>query len=93
MTPAELFPQEKTGAFALLDSLIRHKVTHIFGYPGGAILPIYDELYRWEEKQLISHILTRHEQGAAHAADAYARSTGKVGVFKVGVSKTTIKLV
>lgn len=80
MTSAELFPQEKTGAFALLDSLVRHKVTHIFGYPGGAILPIYDELYRWEEKQLISHILTRHEQGAAHAADAYARSTGKVGI-------------
>nr|YP_009774009.1 acetolactatate synthetase large subunit [Caulacanthus okamurae]QIZ74626.1 acetolactatate synthetase large subunit [Caulacanthus okamurae] len=69
-----------TGAFALMDSLVRHNVSHIFGYPGGAILPIYDELYNWEKKNKIRHILTRHEQGAAHAADAYARSTGKVGV-------------
>jgi acetolactate synthase I/II/III large subunit len=69
-----------TGAYALMDSLVRHGVSHIFGYPGGAILPIYDELYSWEEKKLISHILGRHEQGSAHAADAYARSTGKVGV-------------
>nr|YP_009313987.1 Acetohydroxyacid synthetase large subunit [Hommersandiophycus borowitzkae]SCW22241.1 Acetohydroxyacid synthetase large subunit [Hommersandiophycus borowitzkae] len=70
----------KTGAFALMDSLVRHDVSHIFGYPGGAILPIYDELYEWEQLGQIQHILTRHEQGAAHAADAYARSTGKVGV-------------
>jgi acetolactate synthase I/II/III large subunit len=70
----------QTGAFALMDSLVRHKVLHIFGYPGGAILPIYDELYSWEEKGLIKHILGRHEQGSAHAADAYARSTGNVGV-------------
>lgn len=70
----------QTGAFALLDSLVRHGVLHIFGYPGGAILPIYDELYSWEEKHLIKHILGRHEQGSAHAADAYARATGKVGV-------------
>nr|YP_009314191.1 Acetohydroxyacid synthetase large subunit [Izziella formosana]SCW22445.1 Acetohydroxyacid synthetase large subunit [Izziella formosana] len=70
----------QTGAFALMDSLVKHSVTHIFGYPGGAILPIYDELYKWEEKGLIKHILSRHEQGASHAADAYARSTGKVGV-------------
>jgi acetolactate synthase I/II/III large subunit len=69
-----------TGAFALLDSLVRHGVLDIFGYPGGAILPIYDELYAWEEKKLIRHILGRHEQGSVHAADAYARSTGKVGV-------------
>ena len=69
-----------TGAFALMDSLVKHNVTHIFGYPGGAILPIYDELYKWEQKGLIQHILSRHEQGASHAADAYARSTGKVGV-------------
>nr|YP_009511747.1 acetohydroxyacid synthetase large subunit [Melanthalia intermedia]AXI97624.1 acetohydroxyacid synthetase large subunit [Melanthalia intermedia] len=72
--------KEITGSFALMDSLIINGVTHIFGYPGGAILPIYDELYRWEAKQLIKHILCRHEQGAAHAADGYARSTGKVGV-------------
>lgn len=69
-----------TGAFALMDSLINHNVTHIFGYPGGAILPIYDELYRWEEKNLVQHILTRHEQAACHAADGYARSTGKPGI-------------
>jgi acetolactate synthase I/II/III large subunit len=69
-----------TGAFALLDSLKRHGVDHIFGYPGGAILPIYDEVYRFEERGDIQHILVRHEQGAAHAADGYARATGKVGV-------------
>ncbi len=70
----------RTGAFALMDSLKRHGVEHIFGYPGGAILPIYDELYRWEARGELQHILVRHEQGAAHAADAYARATGKVGV-------------
>ncbi|WP_017721035.1 biosynthetic-type acetolactate synthase large subunit [Kamptonema formosum] len=69
-----------TGAFALIDSLKRHGVKHIFGYPGGAILPIYDELYRAEAEGGIEHILVRHEQGAAHAADGYARATGKVGV-------------
>lgn len=70
----------RTGAYALIDSLKRHGVEHIFGYPGGAILPIYDELYRWESRGEIQHILVRHEQGAAHAADGYARATGKVGV-------------
>lgn len=70
----------RTGAFALIDSLKRHGVQHIFGYPGGAILPIYDELYRAETDGGIHHILARHEQGAAHAADGYARATGKVGV-------------
>ncbi len=70
----------QTGAFALMDSLKRHGVEHIFGYPGGAILPIYDELYQWEATGEIKHILVRHEQGAAHAADAYSRATGKVGV-------------
>ncbi|WP_204152974.1 biosynthetic-type acetolactate synthase large subunit [Leptolyngbya sp. CCY15150] len=69
-----------TGAFALIDSLRRHGVKHIFGYPGGAILPIYDELYRAEEAGGIQHILVRHEQGASHAADGYARATGQVGV-------------
>nr|QVQ56821.1 acetohydroxyacid synthetase large subunit [Erythrocystis saccata] len=69
-----------TGAYALIDSLILNGTFHIFGYPGGAILPIYDELFRWEEKSLIKHILCRHEQGAVHAADGYARSSGKVGV-------------
>lgn len=69
-----------TGAFALMDSLVKHNVEYIFGYPGGAILPIYDELYKWEERKKIQHILARHEQAAAHAADGYSRSTGKVGV-------------
>lgn len=73
-------PQRRTGAFALMDSLIKHGVKHIFGYPGGAILPIYDELYRSEERGELKHILVRHEQGASHAADGYARATGKVGV-------------
>jgi len=70
----------RTGAYTLIDSLIQNGVEHIFGYPGGAILPIYDELYHWEKANLIKHILVRHEQSAAHAADAYARSTNKVGV-------------
>ena len=72
--------QRRTGAFALIDSLCRHGVEHIFGYPGGAILPIYDELYRAEARGDVKHILVRHEQGASHAADGYARATGKVGV-------------
>jgi acetolactate synthase I/II/III large subunit len=72
--------QRATGAYALLDSLKRHGVKHIFGYPGGAILPIYDELYKFEERGDLQHILVRHEQGAAHAADGYARATGEVGV-------------
>ncbi|MGL4883393.1 MAG: biosynthetic-type acetolactate synthase large subunit [Waterburya sp.] len=73
-------PQRCTGAFALMDSLRRHGVKHIFGYPGGAILPIYDELYRAEARGDVQHILVRHEQAASHAADGYARATGKVGV-------------
>ncbi len=72
--------QQVSGAYALIDSLVRQGVKHIFGYPGGAILPIYDELYKAEEKGLVSHILVRHEQGASHAADGYARATGEVGV-------------
>ena len=70
----------RTGAYTLIDNLIQNGVEHIFGYPGGAILPIYDELYYWEKANLIKHVLVRHEQSAAHAADAYARSTNKVGV-------------
>lgn len=72
--------QRTTGAYALLDSLKRHGVEHIFGYPGGAILPIYDELYKFEERGDLKHFLVRHEQGAVHAADGYARATGRVGV-------------
>ncbi|WP_211176300.1 biosynthetic-type acetolactate synthase large subunit [Brasilonema sp. UFV-L1] len=74
-------PRRASGGFALLDSLQRHGVEYIFGYPGGAILPIYDDLYKVEAAgDGIKHILVRHEQGAAHAADGYARATGKVGV-------------
>ncbi|WP_392532863.1 biosynthetic-type acetolactate synthase large subunit [Nostoc sp. C117] len=73
-------PKRESGGFALLDSLRRHGVEYIFGYPGGAILPIYDDLYKVEATGAIKHILVRHEQGAAHAADGYARATGKVGV-------------
>jgi acetolactate synthase-1/2/3 large subunit len=74
-------PRRASGGFALLDSLKRHGVEYIFGYPGGAILPIYDDLYKVEATgNGIKHILVRHEQGAAHAADGYARATGKVGV-------------
>ncbi|PIS31540.1 acetolactate synthase, large subunit, biosynthetic type [Candidatus Saganbacteria bacterium CG08_land_8_20_14_0_20_45_16] len=68
---------QMTGAQALLESLKKEGVTDFFGYPGGQVLPIYDALYN--EKGL-NHILTRHEQGAAHAADGYARVSGKVGV-------------
>ena len=77
---SEVLVRRASGAFALIDSLKRHRVQYIFGYPGGAILPIYDELYRAEAAGDISHILVRHEQGAAHAADGYARATGQVGV-------------
>ncbi|MEH2419037.1 biosynthetic-type acetolactate synthase large subunit [Nostoc sp.] len=73
-------PKRASGGFALLDSLHRHGVDYIFGYPGGAILPIYDDLYKVQATGPMKHILVRHEQGAAHAADGYARATGKVGV-------------
>lgn len=66
----------KTGSQILLDSLIREGVEYIFGIPGGANLPLFDALYA----SPIKFILTRHEQGAGHAADGYARATGKVGV-------------
>ncbi len=75
--------QEKNltlGADALMDALRRNGVDTIFGYPGGAILPIYDAVYKAEKAGWLKHILVRHEQGGAHAADGYARSTGKVGV-------------
>ena len=73
-------PLRVTGGYALMDALHRHGVTHIFGYPGGAILPIYDELHKAESRGWLRHILVRHEQGGTHAADAYARATGRVGV-------------
>ncbi|MFV0342692.1 MAG: biosynthetic-type acetolactate synthase large subunit [Anaerocolumna sp.] len=67
-----------TGSQILVECLKEQGVDTVFGYPGGAVLNIYDELYRHQEE--ICHILTSHEQGASHAADGYARSTGKVGV-------------
>ena len=70
----------KSGAELLLDALEEQGVEVIFGYPGGAVLPIYDALYA---RDTIRHILVRHEQGALHAAEGYARSTGKVGVALV----------
>ena len=66
------------GAKILMECLAEQGVDTIFGYPGGTILNVYDELYRYGDK--FKHVLTAHEQGAAHAADGYARSTGKVGV-------------
>jgi acetolactate synthase-1/2/3 large subunit len=67
-----------TGAEILIKSLLDEGVETIFGYPGGAVLNIYDELYKYKDK--LHHVLTCHEQGASHAADGYARATGKVGV-------------
>lgn len=69
---------EKTGAELFVDALIEEGVDTIFGYPGGAVLPIYDALYKAKDK--IEHILTRHEQGCIHAAEGYARVSGKPGV-------------
>ena len=69
---------EMTGAKILMECLLEQGVDLVFGYPGGTILNVYDELYHYRDR--ITHILTAHEQGASHAADGYARSTGKVGV-------------
>ncbi|MBK8457754.1 MAG: acetolactate synthase 3 large subunit [Phyllobacteriaceae bacterium] len=76
----ETGPREMTGAEMVVQALIDNGVKHVFGYPGGAVLPIYDEIFQQEELQ---HILVRHEQGAGHAAEGYARSTGKPGVALV----------
>jgi len=80
-----LMKEEKTketkrmsGSEAVMQSLINEGTTMIFGYPGGAIMPIYDALYNYHDQ--LHHVLTRHEQGAVHAAQGYARVTGKVGV-------------
>ena len=69
---------ELTGAQIVIECLKEQNVDTVFGYPGGAILNVYDELYKHSDE--IHHVLTSHEQGASHAADGYARSTGKVGV-------------
>jgi acetolactate synthase I/II/III large subunit len=72
---------EMTGAEMVIEALADQGVEHIFGYPGGAVLPIYDALFQSQDR--VRHILVRHEQGAVHAAEGYARSTGKVGCVLV----------
>ncbi|TIQ29089.1 MAG: acetolactate synthase 3 large subunit, partial [Mesorhizobium sp.] len=72
--------REMTGAEMVVQALKDNDVKHVFGYPGGAVLPIYDEIFQQDE---VEHILVRHEQGAGHAAEGYARSTGKAGVMLV----------
>ena len=71
-------PHKVKGAEALLLSLLAEGTDTLFGYPGGAIIPVYDHLYGYTDR--LHHILTRHEQGAVHAAQGYARATGRVGV-------------
>ena len=66
------------GAEVLLHALVNEGVDTIFGYPGGAVLHIYDELWRYRER--VTHYLVRHEQGAVHMAEGYARASGRVGV-------------
>ncbi len=86
MKAQELTRQEKikekttsiSGSVALLEALVAEGVTEIFGYPGGAIMPVYDALYDYEHK--LNHILVRHEQGAIHAAQGFARASGKTGI-------------
>src|SRR6188768_2696854 len=73
-------PNQMTGAAMIVRALLENGVDTIFGYPGGAVLPIYDEIFQQDD---IQHILVRHEQGAGHAAEGYARSTGKAGVMLV----------
>ena len=73
-------PKLLSGAEIVFKALEDQKVEYIFGYPGGAVLPIYDEL---KNHKSIKHILARHEQGAGHAAEGYARSSGKPGVLLV----------
>jgi len=72
--------KEMTGAEMVIEALADQGVQHLFGYPGGAVLPIYDALFQQDK---VRHILVRHEQGAVHAAEGYARSTGKVGAVLV----------
>src|SRR5690554_5648056 len=83
-------PGLRSGAQAMLDTLVENGIDTVFGYPGGAVLPLYDALY---QDTRIRHILVRHEQGAVHAAEGYARSTGKPGVVLVtsgpGMANTT----
>src|SRR5262249_29746884 len=74
-------PELMRGARILCEAMALEGVDTIFGYPGGAVLHIYDELWRWRNK--IKHVLCRHEQGAVHMAEGYAKTTGKAGVALV----------
>ncbi len=80
MPSAEVQPQTMNGSEVVLRALVEQGVEVVFGYPGGAVLPLYDAFFK---QNSIRHILVRHEQGAVHAAEGYARSTGKVGVVLV----------
>jgi acetolactate synthase I/II/III large subunit len=76
----QMMNTEMSGAQIVIEALVDQGVEHVFGYPGGAVLPIYDAMFQQEK---LKHILVRHEQGAVHAAEGYARSTGKVGCVLV----------
>ncbi len=80
MTSPEVQPQSMNGSEIVLRALVEQGVEVVFGYPGGAVLPLYDAFFK---QNSIRHVLVRHEQGAVHAAEGYARSTGKVGVVLV----------
>src|SRR6056297_102425 len=80
MNGANTMTRQMTGAKMVVQALKDQGVDVVFGYPGGAVLPIYDEVFQQND---IRHILVRHEQGAVHAAEGYARATGKVGVALV----------
>ena len=73
---------KRNGSDILVECLLEQGVDTVFGYPGGAVLNIYDALYKYSGR--IRHVLTAHEQGASHAADGYARATGRVGVCTGG---------
>src|SRR6478609_802005 len=79
-TPKEQPASEMNGAEVIVKALVAEDVEVVFGYPGGAVLPVYDALFKQNQ---LRHILVRHEQAATHAAEGYARSTGKVGVVLV----------
>ncbi|MCB2055274.1 MAG: acetolactate synthase 3 large subunit, partial [Geminicoccaceae bacterium] len=78
--PETLDTPSLTGSQVVLQALVEQGVEHVFGYPGGAVLPLYDAIFQQDR---LRHILVRHEQGAVHAAEGYARSTGKPGVVLV----------
>ena len=80
LTPTDATTEILTGAEIVVRALVDQGVEVLFGYPGGAVLPIYDALFN---EPRLQHILVRHEQGATHAAEGYARSTGKPGVVLV----------